>query len=251
MGLDARVHRRGGQRHVAEQGDQAEHQRVGGQDDHVALDHVAAIGGEHPGGRVRVDEQRQRGPERERGVGPLSGRRRDQRAERLAGLRVDSPQVRRRGLEDVPPAAQPGRDVEDRDDDRQVDQRVLDERDQGWGAQPGQVGALDARERTQGPDHPDTLAARGDLASGYHSAGRFALAIPLYEQTLREHERVLGPDHPHTLTSRANLASAYHGMRRRTEAVAAFEAALADCEQYLPPRHPMTQTIREHLEAAR
>ncbi|MEV0108305.1 tetratricopeptide repeat protein, partial [Nocardia sp. NPDC050799] len=49
-------------------------------------------------------------------------------------------------------------------------------------------------ERILGPDHPDTLAARNNLAHAYESAGRVAEAIPLYEQTLTDSERVLDPD---------------------------------------------------------
>ena len=65
------------------------------------------------------------------------------------------------------------------------------------------------RERVLGPDHPDTLTSRNNLAAAYRAAGRAAEAIPLYERTLADRERVLGPDHPDTLTSRNNLAAAY------------------------------------------
>ena len=63
------------------------------------------------------------------------------------------------------------------------------------------------RERVLGPDHPDTLASRNNLACAYQAAGDLGRAIPLFEQTLADRERVLGPDHPDTLTSRNNLAS--------------------------------------------
>ncbi len=59
-----------------------------------------------------------------------------------------------------------------------------------------------------GPDHPDTLDSRNNLALAYQEAGRAAEAIPLHEQTLAASERVLGPDHPRTLDSRGNLADA-------------------------------------------
>ena len=60
-----------------------------------------------------------------------------------------------------------------------------------------------------GPDHPDTLASRNNLAAAYQAAGRAAVAILLFEQALAAFERVLGPDHPDTLRSRNNLADAY------------------------------------------
>ena len=59
-----------------------------------------------------------------------------------------------------------------------------------------------ASERVLGPDHPDTLASRNNLAIAYQAAGRLDEAISLHEQTLAARERVLGPDHPDTLNSR-------------------------------------------------
>ena len=70
------------------------------------------------------------------------------------------------------------------------------------------------RLRVLGPDHPDTLASRNNLAGAYYLAGDLGRAIPLYEQTLADTERVLGPDHPQTLISRNNLAVAYEAGRR-------------------------------------
>ena len=69
-------------------------------------------------------------------------------------------------------------------------------------------------ERVLGPDYPDTLALRNNLAEADRAAGRAAEAIPLHEQTLADRERVLGPDHPDTLTSRNNLAAAYRAAGR-------------------------------------
>ena len=73
---------------------------------------------------------------------------------------------------------------------------------------PQAEATLQGLTATLGLDHPDTLAARNNLACAYWSAGNLGRAIPLYEATLTDSERVLGPDHPHTLTSRNNLDSA-------------------------------------------
>ena len=92
-----------------------------------------------------------------------------------------------------------------------------------------------------GPDHPDTLASRNNLAAAYQAAGRAAEAIALHERTLADRERVLGPDHPDTLTSRNNLAAVYQAAGRTAEAIPLHERTLADCERVLgprPPRHP-------------
>ncbi|KLL12372.1 hypothetical protein FrCorBMG51_04985 [Protofrankia coriariae] len=67
---------------------------------------------------------------------------------------------------------------------------------------------LTDRLRILGPDHPDTLTTRNNLASAYQTAGRLGEAIGLFEQTLTDRLRVLGPDHPQVVTIRRNLAAA-------------------------------------------
>ena len=58
---------------------------------------------------------------------------------------------------------------------------------------------LKLRESKLGPDHPDTLTSRNNLASAYQAAGRIAEAIAMHEATLKLRESKLGPDHLDTL----------------------------------------------------
>ena len=109
---------------------------------------------------------------------------------------------------------------------------------------------LAERERVLGPDHPDTLTIRNNLAGAYYSVGRFGEAIELYEQVLADRVRVLGPDHPDTLTVRNNLAGAYKSAGRLAEAVELFERVLADRVRVLGPDHPDTLTTRNNLAGA-
>ena len=121
---------------------------------------------------MRVHEQGQRRAEREGGVGPFSGGQHHDAAVRLAGGRVGCLEVRRGGAEDMPPAAEPTRDVHDRDDDRQVDKNVFDERDQGRRAQAGQVGISgDDAERDDQRQVLDEGVARG-AADPHHGQHR-------------------------------------------------------------------------------
>ena len=107
------------------------------------------------------------------------------------------------------------------------------------------------QERVLGPDHPDTLNSRNNLALAYQAAGRAAEAIGLHERTLADSERVLGPDHnPDTLASRNNLALAYWAAGRAAEAIGLHERTLADCERVLGPDHPDTLTSRNNLALA-
>ena len=64
-----------------------------------------------------------------------------------------------------------------------------------------------------GPDHPDTLTSRNNLAGAYRAAGNLNQAIPLFREALRGAESVLGPDHPTTKTIRDNLAYCEQLMR--------------------------------------
>jgi len=105
-------------------------------------------------------------------------------------------------------------------------------------------------ERVLGPDHPDTLTSRNDLAVAYQDAGRRGEALPLYERTLTDLERVLGPDHPTTATSRDNLAGAYQAAGRLGEALPLYERTLTDRERVLGPDHPDTLTSRDNLAVA-
>ena len=110
--------------------------------------------------------------------------------------------------------------------------------------------AVDALAGLLGPDHPDTLASRTNLAGAYESAGRLTEAITLLEQVLPDRIRVLGEDHPDTLTSRNNLAGAYYAAGRLTEAITLFEQVLPDRIRVLGEDHPDTLTSRNNLAGA-
>ena len=101
--------------------------------------------------------------------------------------------------------------------------------------------------RILGPDHPDTLASRNNLAGTYQTAGRPAAAIELFEATLRASERNLAPNHPNLLIIRNNLAAAYRDAGRANEAIPIFEAALTALERHVGPDHPITLSVRDNL----
>ena len=103
---------------------------------------------------------------------------------------------------------------------------------------------------TLGPDHPDTLTSRNNLASAYRDAGRLHEAIELFEQNLEDRTRILGPHHPHTLTSRNKLAGAYREAGRLHEAIALYEQNLEDRTRILGPHHPDTLISRNNLANA-
>ena len=150
MPSDAEHRGPGGDRREAQQGEQAEQQRVRRQDRGVAADHVAVLARQHGRDRVRVHEQRERRAERERRVGPVARRTaaRDEDAGRRAG-RCRRLHLVLRGVEHVAEAELDG-DPHDRHHDDQIDQGVLDERDQRRRAQTRGVGERrEHRERDE------------------------------------------------------------------------------------------------------
>ena len=100
-----------------------------------------------------------------------------------------------------------------------------------------------------GPDHPDTLTARNQLAGAYRDAGRLDKAIILYEQILEDSIRVLGLDHPRTLTSRFDLAGAYRASGRLEEAITLYEQVFSGRSRVLGPDDRSTLTVRDDLAA--
>jgi tetratricopeptide (TPR) repeat protein len=106
-------------------------------------------------------------------------------------------------------------------------------------------------ERLLGPEHPDTVRARSDLARAYHQTGRVADAVPLVEQVLTAREQLFGAEHTRTLTARNNLASAYRATGRAAEAIPLFEQNLATCERLFGADHPKTLASRHSLDLAR
>ncbi len=112
------------------------------------------------------------------------------------------------------------------------------------------LSAIETGERILGPNHPDTIAARLNLANSYQSAGRTAEAIPIKEQVVADFERILGSDNPSFITARSNLARSYQSAGRTAEAISIKEQVVADRERILGPDHPDTIRARHNLASS-
>ncbi|MCK9877569.1 tetratricopeptide repeat protein [Frankia sp. Ag45/Mut15] len=109
--------------------------------------------------------------------------------------------------------------------------------------------ATQARERLDGPDHPDTLAARHIYLRAALNNDNFAEAGPLAERNADDRERLLGPDHRDTLASRETLARVYQKAGHLDNAEALFTQNLADRQATLGDRDPDTLESRHNLGA--
>lgn len=112
------------------------------------------------------------------------------------------------------------------------------------------AGYDDIFARVLGPDDRDSVVFRNNLARAHDLAGQLDLAIPLYEQTLRDRERILGPDDPQTATSRNNLGGAYLSAGDTGRAIPLLERALSDRERILGPDDALVIQSRSNLASA-
>ncbi len=119
----------------------------------------------------------------------------------------------------------------------------------------GQVDAALAHWRTLhhqahallGPDHPDTLTTRHNLAHWRGEAGDPPRAVAELTAVLADRLRLLGPEHPHTLTARNNLAHWRGEVRGGADTVTQLQALLPDQVRILGADHPETLSTRHNL----
>jgi tetratricopeptide (TPR) repeat protein len=107
--------------------------------------------------------------------------------------------------------------------------------------------ALAIRERTLGPEHPDTATSLNNLALLRQHQGDLAGVRPLFERALAIWEKALGPEHPETLTALNNLGCLLRDQGNSTEARPLFERALTIRENVLGPEHLKTVTSLRNL----
>ncbi|MGW6951764.1 tetratricopeptide repeat protein [Streptomyces xanthophaeus] len=109
---------------------------------------------------------------------------------------------------------------------------------------------LERSQRDLGPDHPDTLVSRHNLAHALWSLGRHQEAAEHHTANLANLESILGLDHFLTLRSRSNLASALRFLGRHQEAADHLTHVHAARERTLGPDHPHTLDSRTNLARA-
>lgn len=100
--------------------------------------------------------------------------------------------------------------------------------------------ALAIRERSLGPEHPDTLSSVNRLALFNHLLGRFSEAEQLYRRAVEGRERVLGSEHSDTLLCIGNLAALYVSRGRYSEGEALYLRTLEASERLRGMEHPDT-----------
>lgn len=108
----------------------------------------------------------------------------------------------------------------------------------------------DESEETFGPDHPETLIARNNLAAAYLESDRIDDARSALEQVLADHVRVLGLGHPSTQAVRENLDYIYITLSGNSVAAARFEELATNSERIYGRDHVVTLLAQRYLAAA-
>ena len=98
-----------------------------------------------------------------------------------------------------------------------------------------------------GPEHPDTLTVRADLAGWTGKAGDPAAARDQFAALLPVRERVSGPEYPDTLDARHELAFWTGEAGDADGARDQYAALVPVCERVSGAEHPHTLTARDNL----
>jgi hypothetical protein len=106
---------------------------------------------------------------------------------------------------------------------------------------------LPVYERALGPQHPETLKARGNLARWTGMAGDPAAGRDQYATLLPDTERALGPEDPETLNTRNSLAWSTGHAGDPAGARDQLAALLVTDERVLGSEHPYTLAARNNL----
>ncbi|MGO9464529.1 MAG: tetratricopeptide repeat protein, partial [Isosphaeraceae bacterium] len=110
--------------------------------------------------------------------------------------------------------------------------------------------AFEIRRAKLGESRPETLESMNNLASAYHDAGRFDLAIPLLETTLAGRRALLGEDHHDAIETMNDLAVAYWKNGQASRSIPLYEATFAKIRVELGDDHVDTLTVMDNLAVA-
>ncbi|MER5905141.1 tetratricopeptide repeat protein [Streptomyces mirabilis] len=103
------------------------------------------------------------------------------------------------------------------------------------------------RDAQLGPDHPDTLAARHDIARYLAEAGRLSEAVALLDRLALDRQRVLGPRHTATLVTRSSKARFLRELGDTQQALRLFRELLPDMTAALGPDHVDVLLARQEM----
>ena len=102
-----------------------------------------------------------------------------------------------------------------------------------------------------GPNHPDTLRSKNDLAWLYWYSGKYDPAEKLFLDVTEERTARLGPEHLDTLDSKHGMAVVYWSQRKFDAADALFQEVVQERTARLGADHRDTLTAKNNLAVLR
>ena len=99
-------------------------------------------------------------------------------------------------------------------------------------------------ERVLGPDHPDTLTTRNNIANWTGECGTSGGGAAAVPGAAARPGAGAGPRPPHTLITRSNIAAGFLLSEHPAQALRLFQELLADQERVLGRDHPSTLSTR-------
>jgi tetratricopeptide (TPR) repeat protein len=118
-------------------------------------------------------------------------------------------------------------------------------------AQSHLLRAQELYTRWSGPDAPETLRSKSELADVLGKSGKLEESRLLYEEILEQQQQMLGDDHPDTLKTRLGLAFLLRRLGRIAAARQLFEKVLPQMRRVHGESHPDTLTAMHGLGLAR
>jgi tetratricopeptide (TPR) repeat protein len=98
--------------------------------------------------------------------------------------------------------------------------------------------ALQIKEKSLPPNHPDLASYYNNIGEVYHNMGDYSKALSSYEKALAIKQQSLPPNHPSLGKSYNNIGAVYDNMGDYSKALSSHEKALEIRQQSLPPNHP-------------
>lgn len=98
--------------------------------------------------------------------------------------------------------------------------------------------ALKIREKTLGPEHPDTIEIISLMGFLYQVTGNFPKAETYFQRALTLREKILGPDHPDTADTQIFLGGLYLTQSKYAEAESLLLQASKNEEHKVSVRYP-------------
>jgi tetratricopeptide (TPR) repeat protein len=107
--------------------------------------------------------------------------------------------------------------------------------------------ALEIRQKTLPPNHPDLAQSYNNIGGVYDNMGEYSKALSFYEKALEIYQKTLPPNHPDLATSYNNIAMVYMNMGEYSKALSFFEKTHEIFEKTLPPNHPSLATSYNNI----